>query len=139
MMADDTVVRVLCGKNKKQVLEALTNWVSETVKSGSEQTLTIEAWWKEVMTILANASKEEIEMKGRMIMTRLVDIVQGSLLIADFQSDHDQVAKHVMESWFLGKSDNGKLIAETTWREQARSDMKIVFGQADLSSDRARL
>ena len=137
-MADDTVVRVLCGKNKKEVLEALSSWVSQTTQKNTQHAQTIAIWWKELMAILAHASKEEIEMKGRVIMTRLVDIVQGSLLVADFWSDHDEIARLVMESWFL--EHNAKLLAsEATWKEQARSDMKIVFGQAELGRDRARL
>lgn len=137
MMADDSVVRVLYGKNKNEVLEALSNWVEQTTKQNTKQTQTIATWWKELKTVLANASKEEVEMKGRMIMTRLVDIVQGSLLIADFLSDHDEDARLVMDSWFLEK--NVKLTADPTWKEQASSDMRIVFGRTDLGRDRARL
>lgn len=136
-MADDSVVRVLYGKNKKDILETLGSWVEQTTKQDTEQAQIVAKWWKELEAVLANASKGEVEMKGRMIMTRLVDIVQGSLLIADFLSDHDEVARLVMDSWFLEK--NVKLASESLWKEQANSDMRIVFGHTDLGRDRARL
>lgn len=137
MMADDSVVRVLYGKNKNEVLETLTRWVNETTNLNIEHARTIATWWKELTTILTSASKDEVEMKGRAIMTKLVEIVQGSLLIADFLTDHDGVAQLVMDNWFVEK--NTKLAADPKWREQANSDMKIVFGHADLRKDRARL
>lgn len=137
MMADDSVVRVLYGKNKDEVLEALSSWVEQTTKLNLDQAQTVATWWRELKEALSNASKEEVEMKGRMIMTRLVDIVQGSLLIADFVSDHDEVARLVMNSWFAEK--NVKLAADSMWKDQANSDMRIVFGHSDPGRDRARL
>lgn len=137
MMADDSVIRVLFGKNKNEVLEALNSWVKQTTDQNIEQAQKIAIWWRELTAMLADASKEEGEMKARSIMTRLVDIVQGSLLIADYLTDHDDIARLVMDSWFLEKSI--KLTADSMWKEQARSDMNIVFGHTDLGRDRARL
>lgn len=136
-MADDSAVRVLCGKNKSEALNALSNWVKQTSEQKVEHAQTVATRWKELAEMLDKASKEEVEMKGRAIMERLVDIVQGSLLIADFLSDHDDVARLVMDSWFL--ETKTKLTADKAWREQADTDMMIVFGHADLGQDRARL
>lgn len=137
MMADDSVIRVMFGKNKKEVLEALTRWVEQVTQVKTVYTQTIATWWAEFTAILNNASKEEVEMKGRTIMTKLVDIVQGLLIIADFSSDNDEVARLVMHSWFSEK--DAKLVTDSAWREHARSDMKIVFGYTDPGRDRARL
>lgn len=137
MMADDSVIRVMFGKNKKEVLEALTRWVEQTASDDTVHAKTIAIWWEDFTAILADASKEEVEMKGRVIMTKLVDIVQGLLLIADFSTDKDEVAGLVMHSWFSEKST--KLAADSAWKEQAKSDMKIVFGHTNLGPDRARL
>lgn len=138
-MADDSVIRVLYGKNKKEVFEALDSWVAEIIQQDLEQAQKVEVWWQEFKILLSSAPKEELEMKARTIMARLVDIVQGSLLILDFQSDNNEVARLVMEDWFHQKHDNARLAAETTWKEQAKSDMKIVFGQVGPNSDRAKL
>ena len=131
MMADDSVIRVLYGKTRQEVLSALSNWVHTLSTQGSRFTDHINSigdWWIELRDVLTTTSKNEIETNSRAVMSRLVDIVQGLLLVVDAQSDGDEVARLVMESWFGEKRDSGSLQAQLQQKDRTSSDLKIVFG-----------
>lgn len=142
MMADDSVIRVLYGKTRREAFAALTSWVQSLSVRGGEYTdrvNAIEDWWMDFKTIIEDMSKKEAEMHARAIMGRLVDIVQGLLLIVDAQSDDDEVARLVMESWFAEKQDGSSLKAQGQRRDQASSDLKIVFGADGPQSLKSKL
>lgn len=142
MMADDSVIRVLYGKTRRGALAALTSWIQSLEKQGAQFTdrvNAIEDWWMDFKQIVEETPKEEAEMHARAIMTRLVDIVQGLLLIVDAQSDDDEVARLVMESWFAEKQDGTSLKAQTQRTEQASSDLMVVFGADGPQSPKAKL
>ncbi|KAK6367491.1 hypothetical protein LTR64_007467 [Lithohypha guttulata] len=133
MMADDTVLRVLFGKARNSVLASLGSWFQAVItqvnesNDFNEQCNTLQVWWKGLKLITSQASREEAEMKCRAIMTRLVDIVQGSLLLIDALRDRDEVAILVAESWFRCKNANA-ILEHGTWTDQQLADVKIVFG-----------
>jgi hypothetical protein len=60
-------------------------------------------------------------------MDRLVEIVQGSLLLIDAQSDGGEVAGLVAEAWFAEKLP-GAGLALKEWKPRIQADLKIVFG-----------
>ena len=142
MMADDSILRVLYGKTKTQAFAALSNWVqslSTKIAPCSVQANAVGEWWIEFKDLISEASREEAEMKARAIMTRLVDIVQGILLVIDTQSDGDEVARLVMETWFAQKLNGSILQSQAWWKDEVNADMKIVFGQDGPQPTRAKL
>ncbi len=142
MMADDSVIRVLYGKTRHEAFTALTSWVQSLSLRGAALTDRVNAikdWWMDFKNIIGNTPQEEAEIHARAIMTRLVDIVQGLLLIVDAQSDDDEIARLVMESWFAEKQDGASLKAQAQRKNQASSDMKIVFGVHALHTVKAYL
>ena len=141
-MADDSIIRVLYGKAREDALPALSEWVHtllERCGNITSQTNAVGEWWIEFKDILKTVSNEEAEINARAMMTRLVDIVQGLLLMVDAQSDGDETARLVLESWFAEKQDGGSLRAQASRKEQAVSDLKIVFGVDGLQAARAKL
>ena len=132
MMADDSILRVLYGKTRTAALASLTSWVQALcihMAPYDTQANAVGEWWLEFKTLIAVASKEEAEMKARAIMTRLVDIVQGLLLLVDAQNDGDEVAHLVMETWFAQKFNASVLQSQSGWKDQVAADIKIVFGK----------
>ena len=143
-MADDSIVRVLFRKTREDVLAALTTWVESLLdqEAGFDtQKNVISEWWMGFRVMVDQASKEEVEMKARAMMNRLVDIVQGLLLLADAQSDGDEIAGYVLESWVADKQNGGSIKTDTRWKDEAVRDMMIVFGRPDPVPEtvRARL
>ena len=125
------MLRVLYGKTKEQVWAALDTWVTALLNRGNsfdEQKNAIYDWYLSFKTMLRKAPKEEVEMKSRAVMRRLVDVVEGLLLLADAQSDGDEIARHVLESWTSLKLDNGAMEGKAPWKDEAERDLKIVFG-----------
>jgi alkylation response protein AidB-like acyl-CoA dehydrogenase len=142
MMADDTIIRVLYGKTRQHVLPALAAWVhslSQTAELHTAQANVISDWWLEFEDVVLNTSRADVEINARALMTRLVNIVQGLLLIADAQSDDDKVAILVMESWFAEKQDSGSLKSQAQRRDQSTVDMMVVYGQEGLTLQRSKL
>lgn len=133
MMADDTVLRVLFGKLRDPVMACLDDWVclmNERIcgsKKFKAQGTTLYEWWIDLKSLLAGMGKEEAEMKCRPIMQRLVDIIQGNLLLIDALSDNDEGAVLVAESWYRNKGEQASL-KQTNWEEQTMADIRIVFG-----------
>ena len=72
-------------------------------------------------------------------MARLVDIVQGLLLLCDAASDGDDIAASTARLWFEGKNEVGTASRDGQWKEQAETDLKIVFGRSNLGETRAKL
>ena len=144
MMADDAILRVLYGKNRIEVMRALSKWVAEVLAQNAEQgsdIKTVAIWWTDFKQTLIDLPKTDIERHARDIMSRLVDIVQGLLLIIDAASDGNDVAQLVKECWFADKCEGGSL--KPSGRRSSTnfqtSDMKIVFGQAKLDSLGAKI
>ena len=112
---------------------------SNDVEISRAKRIAVGEWWIEFKDILKTVSNEEAEINARAMMTRLVDIVQGLLLMVDAQSDGDETARLVLESWFAEKQDGGSLRAQASRKEQAVSDLKIVFGVDGLQAARSKL
>ena len=143
-MADDSIVRVLFRKTREEVLAALAAWVETLLeqKAGFDtQKNVMREWWMGFRVMVDQASKEEVEMKARAMMNRLVDIVQGLLLLVDAQSDDDEIAGYVLESWVAEKQSAGSIKTDTQWQDEAVRDMMIVFGRSEPIPEtvRARL
>lgn len=144
IMADDSVVRVLFGKTRQTAMAALSDWTEKTFADfhASQQFIKqcniLQRWWKELEQILQRATRVEAELKSRAIMNRLVDIVQGTLLVTDALSDKDEVAYHTMQSWFEDKEVDASL-NQLRWEEQTLKDRKIVFGQESLVASHSKL
>ena len=143
-MADDSIVRVLFRKTRDDVLAALTAWVETLLEQEAgfdAQKNVIREWWMAFRVIAEEASKEEAEMKARAMMNTLVDIVQGLLLLVDAQSDGDEIARFVLESWVADRQYRGTLKPDAQWKDEAARDTLIVFGRPGLVPEtvRARL
>ena len=143
-MADDSIVRVLFRKTREDVMAALTAWVETLLEQEAgfdTQKNVIREWWMGFRVMIDQASKEEVEMKARAMMDRLVDIVQGLLLLADAQSDGDEIAGHALESWVAERQNGGSIKTDAQWQDEAGRDMMIVFGRPDPIPEtvRARL
>lgn len=134
MQADDGVLRVLFGKTRQPAMAALSNWIESTFAQFSlsqdckTQHEILKRWWKDLEVILQRANRVEAELKSRAIMLRLVDIVQGSLLMTDALSDKDEIAIITMQSWFEDKEEDASL-KQVRWEEQSLKDLNIVFGK----------
>jgi alkylation response protein AidB-like acyl-CoA dehydrogenase len=142
MMADDSVLRVLYGKTRKEAFDAFSGWVQALCKQigkYQDQSNTIGDWWMEFKAVLAENSREESEMNARTIMTKLVDIVQGLLLLVDAQSDGDEIAQLAVEGWFAEKQYGASSKTQRNWKDQAAADLKIVLGMDGPQSLRPKL
>jgi len=144
MMADDSVLRVLHGKPRQQVVAALEDWVSTILKlvrrtrTFELQCDTVAGWWSNLRTSVKEATREEAEMKSRGAMDCLVDIVQGLLLLVDATSDGDEVARLAAESWFVDKTGRTILVRQG-WKDQVEADFKIVLGVEHARNRNAKL
>ncbi|OQV08721.1 Acyl-CoA dehydrogenase, middle domain-containing protein [Cladophialophora immunda] len=144
MMADDAILRVLYGKNRTEVMRALSKWVTAVLEQNARQgsdIKTVASWWTDFKQTLIDLPKSDIERHARDIMSRLVDIVQGLLLIIDAASDGDDVAQLVKECWFADKCE-GKSLKPSSGRSSTNlqtSDMRIVFQKAKLDSLGAKI
>lgn len=144
MMADDAILRVFFGKIGEEVLSSLEKWVNSIMNQFSEsrnlqaQVEVVRNWWKGFKGLILNATKEEAEFKSRAAMDRLVDIVQGLLLLVDAVRDGDTVAIMVAKEWFLEKVP-GETITQKKWRDRVATDLKIVFDSNGPFAQNARL
>jgi hypothetical protein len=133
MMADDSILRVLHGKLREPVMNSMETWVSTLLgqirKDGGFHTQhdQVRQWWADLKASVEGASREEAEMKSRAAMDCLVDIVQGLLLLIDAVKDGNEVAKLVVEAWFLEKC-RGMTLKQDDWKSQIDADLNIVFG-----------
>lgn len=132
MMADDTVIRVLAGKTKEPAMVALSAWVHALLERTThldKESNTVWSWWLDLTQLLDKAPKAQLESQARAVMTRVVDIVQGLLLMTDAVRDEDEVAVLVMNAWFEEKNNTRSFLqaSNTSWEEENERDMKIVF------------
>ncbi|KEF57349.1 uncharacterized protein A1O9_05266 [Exophiala aquamarina CBS 119918] len=142
MMADDAILRVLYGKNRTDVMRALSKWVTEVLEQNAghgPDIQTVARWWTDFKQTLVDLPKLDVEIHARDIMSRLVDIVQGLLLIIDAATDGNDVAQLVGECWFSGKCEGMSLKPRRSSANLQTSDMRIVFGEARLNSPRAKI
>ncbi|PSK41797.1 Acyl-CoA dehydrogenase family member 11 [Elsinoe australis] len=144
MMADDSVLRVLFGKTKGDVLAAFEAWIQAILSQVGTSKVTrahakvVETWWQSLKEIAMRAAREEAEMKCRTIMDLLVNILQGALLLVDAVRDDDEVALLVVYSWFRAKTP-GALLEQRQWEEQIVADQRIVFGRSMVVDPKPRL
>jgi len=146
MMADDSVLRVLFGKLRLEVIQSFEGWVTSVLSQVQEkghflqQSNAVERWWTEINNLVKTASRDDAELKSRAAMGKIVDIVQGLLLLVDALHDRDEVAGLVVKAWFEGKeSQNKPLSVDGDWKIQAAIDMKLVFGANVPQTSKARL
>ena len=71
-------------------------------------------------------------------MVRLGDVVMGTLMILDANSDAEEVAVDAVASWMASRVDD-----EGQWRSIVQRDQRVVFGSSHITPDagdaRARL
>ncbi|KAI0116170.1 hypothetical protein F4776DRAFT_312668 [Hypoxylon sp. NC0597] len=83
-----------------------------------------------LISLVRGASAEDIEYRGRDILTHLEIISSAVLLLHDAKTDCDEVASHIasryIRSWAVGDSSSQE--ARTSWRENAIIDRKIFLG-----------
>ncbi|KAI1409306.1 hypothetical protein F5Y13DRAFT_203721 [Hypoxylon sp. FL1857] len=83
-----------------------------------------------LVSLVRGASAEEIEYRGRDILTHLEIITCAVLLLHDANTDGDEVASHIasryVSSW--GVADSTGQGAHAGWRENATMDRKIFLG-----------
>ena len=143
MMADDSVIRVLFGKTRQPALAALTSWVTgqlERCAAFEKQANCVWEWWLDFSKLIDMGGKEELEMQARAVMERLVEIVQGVLLMLDVLRDEDQGAMEVMRAWFEERSRGTGIAPVVLKSETGRErDLKIVFGEDGPLGGRAKL
>ena len=146
MMADDSVLRVLFGKLRVEVMHSVEEWVTSILsqlrgRGGSlQQCDVVETWWTDIKKLVNEASRHEAELKSRSVMGKIVDVVQGLLLLVDALRDRDEVAGLAARTWFEFKeSRNNPLALDRDWKTQAAIDMKLVFGDDGPLASRARL
>ncbi|KAK5722535.1 hypothetical protein LTR15_005766 [Elasticomyces elasticus] len=144
MMAHD-VLRVVYGKTKVQVLQAMRDWVQASTegKAFAAQKNTIRKWWNDWETWLESVEKGEAEMRARVVMERLVDVVQGILLIADAESDDDTVAQDVLDCWLMerlfDRGPGGEGAGSTSWKAEYARNLRVVYGEGVSTGSRAKL
>ncbi len=133
MMAHD-VLRVVYGKTSVAALTAMRDWVKATCTTPglSKQKDTMSAWWDEWESWLQNVEREEAEMKARVVMEQLADVVQGVLLIADAESDGDEIAIEVLNAWLSTRRAGVGLIDDEGsggfWRDESARNLRAVYG-----------
>jgi alkylation response protein AidB-like acyl-CoA dehydrogenase len=118
IMASD-MLRVLKGKQSAEVLRVLEAWLQRV--AGTQTTGLRERWWRWGMRV-KGAGLEELLVEGREVMVELGRIVAGVLLFVDAERDGDEVAAEIARRWA------GSAGTSTDWREKARWDRRIVFG-----------
>ncbi|TKA78626.1 hypothetical protein B0A55_02680 [Friedmanniomyces simplex] len=144
MMAHD-VLRVVYGKTKVAVLSAMRDWVKATCASTrlAEQKKMVSEWWNRWETWLRNVEKGEAEMKARVVMERLADVVQGVLLIADAESDGDRNAVDVLDAWLstrrAGMGLSGDEGSAGSWRVTSARNMRVVYTAESPVGGQAKL
>jgi hypothetical protein len=111
----------------------------ERSEAFTPQSYAIKDWWSELRDIVTETPKKQVELHSRAVMTRIVDIVQGLLLIVDALSDGDEIARLVMEAWFAEKQDGASLKTRTPRKDQTRTDLRIVFGSDRSITERPKL
>lgn len=141
IMADD-MVKVLKRKSGRRVMAILSEWVEMTVGSlaGSksmmqEETGKITGAWKIWVRDIEYSTAEELNVRGREVMTRLGWIICAILLVTDAYKDDDAASMEVARRWV--RSIGPEQGAEGCWEDAVRWDRTIVFGLA--SRELARL
>lgn len=141
IMADD-MVKVLKRKSGRRVMAILSEWVEMTVGSlaGSksmmqEETGKITGAWKIWVRDIEYSTAEELNVRGREVMTRLGWIICAILLVTDAYKDDDAASMEVARRWV--RSIGPEQGAEGCWEDAVRWDRTIVFGVA--SRELARL
>jgi len=133
MMAHD-VLRVIYGKTSVAALAAMRGWVKAICKTSglSKQKNIVSAWWDEWESWLQQVEREEAEMKARVVMERLADVVQGVLLIADAESDGDEIAVEVLNAWLSTRRAGVSLSDDEgsggSWRNESARNLRAVYG-----------
>ncbi|TKA75778.1 hypothetical protein B0A55_04328 [Friedmanniomyces simplex] len=144
MMAHD-VLRVVYGKTRVAVLSAMRDWVKAACASTrlAEQKKVVSEWWNRWETWLRDVEKGEAEMKARVVMERLADVVQGVLLIADAESDGDRNAVDVLDAWLstrrAGMGLSGDEGSAGSWRVTSARNMRVVYTAESPVGGQAKL
>lgn len=142
MMSHD-VVRVWFGKTSKEVISAMDEWI-QTVTGSTASMLKQEAsWvaksWEDYKYFMSTEERGEIELRSRLLMEKLGDIVMGALLLLDASSDSDGIAIDALQAWLEDKSQNQRPMSGTgDWQQAVERNKRLVFGSRG-PEERARL
>lgn len=140
MMAHN-VLRVVFGKTREQVLEAVGGWINGVLADGSGRFRQEREWlkmlWGEWKGMVRETEKGEIEMRARGVMEQLAGVVQGALLVADAESDGDEIAADVLAAWLESKPDfrdrqsRSKARRTSGWKAEAARNLRVVYGSEE--------
>ena len=139
MMAHD-VLRVVFGKTSKAVMEAMDEWVNSSMKNLAEPIRWAADWilraWTQWKEDIVGKERGELELRSREMMERLGDVVMGTLMILDVNSDADEVAMHALSAWMDSRGHAGPGDAGE-WRSIVQRDLLVVFGSRGQQGDEA--
>jgi len=139
VMAAD-VVRVVKGREGKEVLRALGDWIEAALArwEGAYREFAegVTSRFEEFKRVVRELGAEELRWRGRGILETLGWLVCAVLLVEDASSDGDEIALEVARRWIwkgTGKGQN-----ERAWKEEAAWDRRVVFGDSE-AEERAKL
>ena len=142
MMAHD-VLRVVFGKTGKAVMEAMDEWVKTVMSDVGEleaEAGVVRKLWAEWKNEIRSQDREQLELRSRVLMEKLGDVVMGALMGLDASSDRDEIAALAVRAWLEDKGTNASSSTQAgNWRQVVERDKKVVFGSEDPELVRAML
>jgi hypothetical protein len=140
VMASD-VVRVMKGKDGRNVMKQFIEWVNWRIKGWGEkwkieneklvrgQLQRLEEWW-------IKKDIKELRFLGRQILELLAWITATVLLIEDSKSDESGVGNLLTQQWIptLETGEGAFTTRSSSWEESSTWNRKIVFGDAIVSA-----
>lgn len=130
------VVRVLKGRDGKEVLGGLKRWVETVSKEWKEEQLVVQARdlvkrRVEELTALVARDVEQVTYEARRLLELVFDIIGAVLVVEDALSDRNDRAMRMAERWMSARVERTQ---SSGWRECAAVDRQIVFGVDSTSS-----
>lgn len=130
------VVRVLKGRDGKEVLEALKRWVESVSEGWREGDLVVQVRdlvksRMEELTALVATDVEEVTYEARRLLELVFDIIGAVLVVEDAISDLNERAMRMAGRWISARLERPR---SAGWRECAAADRQIVFGMEPASS-----
>ncbi|KAH7381999.1 hypothetical protein BKA64DRAFT_713242 [Cadophora sp. MPI-SDFR-AT-0126] len=104
VLASDTM-RVLKGKNGVDVLDALDRWITTSLRSSMLKHLAhqtaLATFWTRLRQSISEGSSEDLLSKARDLTFDIADVVMGTLLLVEAESDPDLASLEVCTRFLL--------------------------------------
>jgi alkylation response protein AidB-like acyl-CoA dehydrogenase len=135
IMADD-LVRAIKGESGSKSLRTLGSWLQKVfdtaAKAGfNDECRILRALAVRLLSDFSLKNKEELKWKGRDYLRGLDTLVCGCLLIMDAARDGDATVAEIAKRWISSGGNN----SGQDWRDEARWDRRIVFGDSSLQAN----